>query len=121
MVGITKLLTAAPYLVISTSLSKAFAIALTGRYVVPSIINGFVMPKPLIEINDKPFFYWATKSISSFVDVEDITFVVLEQHINEFSIDSKIMEFFPESKIVIIPEILNGAVLTCMNGIKKIN
>ena len=26
--------------------------------------NGFVTPKPLIEINDKPFLFWATKSIS---------------------------------------------------------
>ena len=30
--------------------------------------NGFVMPKPLIEINDHPFFYWATQSIAKFVD-----------------------------------------------------
>ena len=35
--------------------------------------NGFVMPKPLIEINNKPFFYWATKSISKYVELEDLT------------------------------------------------
>lgn len=83
--------------------------------------NGFVMPKPLIQINDKPFLYWATRSITNFVEVEDITFIVLEKHINEFKIDEKIKEFFPEAKIVVIPEILNGAVLTCMEGIKEIN
>ena len=83
--------------------------------------NGFVMPKPLIEINDKPFLYWATKSISNFIEVKDITFVVLKQHIEEFQIDKKIKEHFPEANIVIIPEVLNGAVLTCMNGIKEIN
>lgn len=83
--------------------------------------NGFAMPKPLIEINDKPFFYWATKSISNFIEVKDITFVVLGQHINEFKIDEKIKEYFPNAKIVAIPEILNGAVLTCMNGVKEIN
>ena len=83
--------------------------------------NGFVMPKPLIEINEKPFLFWATKSISNFIDVKDITFIVLRQHIDEFKIDEKIKEFFPEAKIAIIPEILNGAVLTCMNGIKEIN
>ena len=83
--------------------------------------NGFIMPKPLIEISGKPFLYWATKSISNFINVKDITFVILEQHIKEFKIDKKIKEYFPESKIVIIPQILNGAVLTCMNGIKEIN
>lgn len=83
--------------------------------------NGFVMPKPLIEINDKPFLYWSTKSISNFIEVKDITFIVLKKHIEEFKIDEKIKEFFPEAKIAVIPEILNGAVLTCMEGIDEIN
>lgn len=83
--------------------------------------NGFIMPKPLIEINDKPFFYWATNSISEFVEVKDITFVVLQQHIDEFKIDEKIKEYYPDSKIVVIPQILDGAVLTCMNGVKDID
>lgn len=83
--------------------------------------NGFVMPKPLIEINNKPFLYWSTKSITNFIDVQDITFIVLGKHIEEFKIDTKIKENFPEAKIIVIPEILNGAVLTCMEGIKEIN
>lgn len=83
--------------------------------------NGFVMPKPLIEINDKPFLYWSTKSITNFIDIQDITFIVLGKHMEEFKIDAKIKEFFPEAKIVVIPEILNGAVLTCMEGVKEIN
>lgn len=45
------------------------------------------MPKPLIEINDRPFFYWATQSIAKFVDCADITFVVLEEHIRDHAID----------------------------------
>ena len=52
--------------------------------------NGFVMPKPLIEINDRPFFYWATQSIAKFVDCADITFVVLEEHIRDHAIDREI-------------------------------
>ena len=35
--------------------------------------NGFVCPKPLIEIHGRPFFYWATQSIARFVDCADIT------------------------------------------------
>lgn len=83
--------------------------------------DGFVMPKPLIKINDAPFLYWATLSISNFIDVEDITFVVLQQHIDEFKIDEIIRKYFPNSKIEVIPQLLNGAVLTCMEGVKHIN
>ena len=39
--------------------------------------DGFISPKPLIEINGKPFFYWAARSIEKFVDCADLTFVVL--------------------------------------------
>lgn len=83
--------------------------------------NGYIMPKPLIEINDKPFFYWATRSIEKFVDIYDLTFVVLQEHIDEFNIKNKILEYFPEAKIVVIPQILKGAVLTCMEGVSEIN
>ena len=34
--------------------------------------NGFVCPKPLIEINGKPFFYWAARSVEKFVDCEGL-------------------------------------------------
>lgn len=82
--------------------------------------NGFSIPKPLIIINDKPFFYWATQSIKKFVELNSLTFVVLKEHIDEFSIDKEIKKYFPEAKLEIIPEVLNGAVLTCMEGVKNI-
>lgn len=83
--------------------------------------NGFKLPKPIIEINGKPFLYWATKSIEKYVELQDITFVVLKEHIKEFEIDKQILKYFPDAKIVEIPELLNGAVLTCLEGIKQIN
>ena len=61
--------------------------------------NGFVMPKPLIEINGKPLLYWATRSIEKYVELEDITFVVLKQHIADFDIDKVILRYFPDAKI----------------------
>ena len=82
--------------------------------------DGFVMPKPLIELKGKPFFYWATKCMSQCVDVQDITFVVLQEHINEFKIDTEIKKYFPDANIVVIPHLLKGAVLTCMEGVKEI-
>lgn len=84
--------------------------------------NGFVMPKPLIEINGKPFLYWATRSIEKYVELADITFVVLRQHIEEFNIDRVILKYFPEARIeaVDFEEVKSGPVMTCLAGLKNI-
>ena len=83
--------------------------------------EGFELPKPLLKINDKPFFYWATKSITKFIDVTDIIFVVLQEHIDKYQIDQEIKKYFPKSIIKVIPQVLNGAVLTCLAGCEAIN
>ena len=83
--------------------------------------NGYAIPKPLIEINGKPFLYWAARSVTKFIDVVDIVFVVLQQHMDDFSIDRVILDFFPKAKIIILPDVLPGPVFTCLEGIKNIN
>lgn len=83
--------------------------------------KGYVTPKPLISINDKPFFYWATMSIAKFVELRSLTFVVLQEHIERFEIDTIIHKYFPAAKIRILKEVLNGAVLTSIEGIKDIS
>ena len=83
--------------------------------------NGFSLPKPLIELGDKPFFYWSTASLYDDISNKDLTFVVLQDHIDKFGIDSEIKKYYPEAKIVVIPEILNGAVLTALEGVKDID
>ncbi len=81
----------------------------------------FSVPKPLIKINDKPFFYWATKSVSDYVDLKDITFVILKEHVLNFEIDKVIKKYFPDAKIKVLDAVLNGAVLTCEKGVEDIN
>lgn len=83
--------------------------------------NGYEMPKPLIEINGKPFLYWATMSVLKYIEMCDVTFVVLQQHINQFRIDEVIKKYFPTAKIVVIPKVLPGAVMTCLAGIQEID
>lgn len=82
--------------------------------------KGFRLPKPLIELQGKPFFYWATQSVCKFVDVADIIFVVLQEHIDAFRIDRRILEYYPDARIQVIPQVLNGAVLTCCEGVKAV-
>lgn len=83
--------------------------------------DGYMQPKPLIEIHGKPFLYWATMSILKYVDVQELTFVVLQQHIDEFGIDKKIKEFFPQAIIKTLPQILPGPVFTSLKGAEDIN
>ncbi len=80
--------------------------------------DGFESPKPLIELEGKPFFYWAAQSVLKYVRVADLRFVVLQEHVDQFGLDTKIRKFYPEAQIVVIPEVLPGAVLTCMEGVR---
>ena len=85
--------------------------------------NGFVIPKPLIEINGKPFLYWATRSIEKYIEVADITFVVLNQHIREKHIDEVIRQYYPKADIVAVDfeEVAQGPVMTCLSGLRNIH
>ena len=83
--------------------------------------NEIDIPKPLIEINDKPFFFWAAQSILKFIEIKNLIFVVLKEHIEKYNIDKKILEYYPNAKIQIINNVLNGAVFTCLEGIKLID
>lgn len=82
--------------------------------------KGFELPKPLLEIKGKPFFYWATQSIVKFTRVKSITFVVLQEHIDKFQIDKEIKKYYPNAYIRVLENVLNGAVLTCLEGVKDI-
>ena len=83
--------------------------------------DGYILPKPLIEIHGKPFLYWSTMSIKKYILLEDLTFVVLRRHMIDFGIDEVIERFFPEANIEVIPEVLPGPVFTSMKGIQKIS
>ena len=82
--------------------------------------KGFRVPKPLIELQGKPFFFWAAQSVLKFINVTDMIFVVLQEHVDRFHIDKRILEFYPGARIRIIPCVLNGAVLTCCEGVKAV-
>jgi len=83
--------------------------------------GGIRCPKPLIDLKGKPFFKWACDSLYDDLDLESLTFVVLKEHIDEFKIDARIHEYYPEAGIVVLDHVLNGAVLTAMEGAKSLN
>lgn len=79
--------------------------------------NGYMRPKPLIEIHGKPFFYWSAMSILKYIPNTDLTFVVLKKHMDEFGIDGKIRGCFPDAQIKALPELLPGPVYTALEGV----
>lgn len=82
--------------------------------------NGYIIPKPIIKIEDKPFFYWSAMSVRKFVEVTDITVVTLQQHVEQHRIDKLIYRYFPEARVIVLPEILPGPVYTCLEGVRDI-
>ncbi len=82
--------------------------------------TGEEMPKPLIELFGHPFFYWAVRSVEKFAEPLDITFVILKEHVERFGLDERIREYYPNAGICVIPHVLDGAVLTCMEAAKHI-
>lgn len=82
---------------------------------------GFDTPKPLIKLFNKPFFYWSITSIANFVNIDQLICVVLKDHVERYSIDKVILEFFPCAEFIILEDVPNGALLTCMEGAKFVN
>ena len=82
--------------------------------------EGYDFPKPLIQIYGKPFFYWAARSVCKFAELASLDFVVLQEHIDRYGIDREILKYFPDASIHALPDVTEGAVITCMKGVEHI-
>ncbi|WP_415945847.1 hypothetical protein [Selenomonas montiformis] len=78
--------------------------------------EGYTLPKPLLEINGRPFFYWAAQSVAKYIDCIDITFVVLREHIEKYKIKETILRYYPQARFVVLEQVLNGPLFTCLLG-----
>lgn len=79
--------------------------------------QGVKVPKPLVELAGKPFFWWAAESVRRAVPVHEMVFVVLEEHCRAHAIDARIVDEYPDARIVAIPEVTSGAAETARIGI----
>lgn len=77
--------------------------------------NGYKIPKPLVNINGKPMFVRAAKSLPK---ANKYIFVCLERHIKKFSIDKIIKFYFPKSNIISLKRKTNGQAISCLKAIK---
>ena len=74
--------------------------------------QGIKQPKPLFQINNFPLLWWSAKSAIKSFKVKNLYFAVLSKHVEEFSIDHKILKYFPDAKIIKIKEVTRGAAET---------
>jgi dTDP-glucose pyrophosphorylase len=82
--------------------------------------QGVAQPKPLVDLAGRPFFWWATESLRRMVPVREMAFVVLQDHVRDFRIDQRILEFYPDARVVPIPDVTSGAAETAMIGMRAL-
>ncbi len=82
--------------------------------------GGESVPKPLINLGGKPFFWWAAHSVLRQTPVGEMVCVVLDDHIADFAIDARIHEYFPQARIVGLPGVTNGAAETAKIGLEAL-
>lgn len=76
--------------------------------------EGWTTPKPLILLNGEPLFKHSISSVSA--DGIDLkySFIVRQEHIDEYNIDEGIKSFLPTANIFSVSKTTRGAVETCL-------
>lgn len=82
--------------------------------------RGEPLPKPLIELSGRPFFWWAAESVRRIAPVAETVFVVLEEHIRRFGIDAAVGTYYPDARIVALPDVTAGAAETAALGVQAL-
>ncbi len=81
---------------------------------------GNTIPKPLMLVHGKPFFWWAIRSVERVTSIDELICIVLQEHVDYFDIDTQIKHFFPEARFVVLSEVTAGAFDTALIGINTL-
>lgn len=75
---------------------------------------GWTTPKPLIELDGKSLFMRAIDSVKVEGARMKYSFIVRQEHIDEYGVDKGIKEIIPEAMIYSVDKTTRGAVETCL-------
>ena len=75
---------------------------------------GWTTPKPLIMLNDIPLFRRAINSVHLDGVPMRYSFIVRQEHIDKYNIDTHIRSYFPDAYIFAVQKTTRGAVETCL-------
>lgn len=82
--------------------------------------GGESRPKPLIDLRGRPFFWWASESLRRLAEIDEMVFVVLAEHCRDHAIDRRIHDYYPDAKVIALPEVTSGAAETAALGAKAL-
>ncbi len=80
--------------------------------------RGYTTPKPLIPVNGTPM---VIKAVNDLPKADKHVFVLLEEHVQQYSIDKSIREHLPEAIFIPLSEVTEGQACTCLKGFEKIS
>jgi len=75
--------------------------------------EGYLIPKPLIEVDGKPMFMRALDSFKGIENVQHI-FVIRKEHEEKYDLSNQITTQLPDARIAILDHDTRGAVETCL-------
>lgn len=79
-------------------------------------MKGYTTPKPLLDVNGKPMIVRAVQSIPT---CRRNVFICLDEHIKQYPLKETLINQFPNSTVVQIPETTEGQACTCAIGIEQ--
>lgn len=83
--------------------------------------QGFVKPKPLINVSGKPMLFWALKSLEN-ISYSRIIFVALKEHEVEFNVSKVISQSFSGSfELILLDNVTEGQLCTVLEARRWIN
>ena len=77
--------------------------------------EGYITPKPLIEVSGKPMIIQAARSLP---DTEHQIFVTLQEHLDNYPLNDVLRNEYSNCKIVPINEVTEGQAITCSLGLE---
>lgn len=75
---------------------------------------GWNTPKPLIQLHGMPLFKRAISSLEADGICMKYSFIVRQEHIEKYNLDSTIKEYLPDANIFSVVKTTRGAVETCL-------
>jgi len=78
--------------------------------------DGWLTPKPLILLSGKPLFQHAISSVEDKEIALKYSFIVRQEHIDNFHIDERINSLLPNANVFSVKKTTRGAVETCLKA-----
>jgi dTDP-glucose pyrophosphorylase len=82
--------------------------------------RGISEPKPLIELAGRPFFWWAMESVCRATPIDEMVFVVLEEHCRHHAVDQRIAAYYPQARVVAVADVTSGPAESAFIGARTL-